>query len=84
MSGNRVLRIIFGPKLDKVTWDRRMHNIELYVYSSPVTIWVTKSRMRWVGHMGERTGVYRVFVGKNVGKRSLGKPWHRWVEIQGV
>jgi hypothetical protein len=41
-----------------------MHNIELYVYFSPVTIWVTKSRMRWVWHMGERTGVYRVFVGK--------------------
>jgi hypothetical protein len=67
-----VLRIIFGPKLDKVTWDRRMHNTELYVYSSPVTIWVTKSRMRWVGHMGERTGVYGVLVGKNVENLGIG------------
>jgi len=27
--------------------------------------------------MGERTGVYRVYVGK----RPLGKPWHKWDEI---
>jgi hypothetical protein len=32
VSENRVLRIIFGPKLDKVTWDRRMHNMELCCY----------------------------------------------------
>ena len=56
--------------------------MELYVNSSPVIIWVTKSRrMRWVGHMVERTGVYSMFVGKNVGKRPLGKPWHRWDEV---
>jgi hypothetical protein len=54
-----------------------MHNLEFYVYSSPVIIWVTKSRrMRWVGHMGESTGIYSVFVRKNVGKRPLGKPWY--------
>jgi hypothetical protein len=55
--------------------------MELSEYS-PIIIWVTKSRsMRWVGHMREKTGVYRVFVGKDVGKRPLGKPWHRWDEI---
>jgi hypothetical protein len=70
VSENRVLRIIFAPKLDEVTWDRRMHNVERYVYSSPVIIWVTKSRrMRLVGQRGE-TGVYRVFVGKKCGKET--------------
>ena len=37
--------------------------------------------MRWAGHvarMGERRGVYRVFVGKPEGKRPLGRPRRRW------
>ena len=37
--------------------------------------------MRWVGHvarMGERSGVYRVLVGKPDGKRPLGRPSRRW------
>jgi hypothetical protein len=28
--------------------------------------------------MGERRGVYSVLVGKPEGKRSLGRPRHRW------
>jgi len=42
---------------------------------------VIKSRIRWKGHvatMGERTGVYRVLVGKPEGKRSLRRPRRRW------
>jgi hypothetical protein len=37
--------------------------------------------MKWTGHvsgMGERSGVYRVFVEKPEGKRSLGRPRCRW------
>jgi len=37
--------------------------------------------MRWaehVAHMGERSGVYRVLVGKPEGKRPLGRPRCRW------
>jgi len=37
--------------------------------------------MRWVEHvalMGERTGVYKVLVGKPEGKRPLVKPRRRW------
>jgi len=37
--------------------------------------------MRWAGnvaHMGERKGVYRVFVGKPEGKRPLGRHRRRW------
>jgi len=42
---------------------------------------VIKSRMRWAGHvalMGEGRGVYRVLVGKLVGKRPLVRPRRRW------
>jgi len=37
--------------------------------------------MRWAGHaarMGERSGVYRVLVGKPEGKRPFGRPRCRW------
>jgi hypothetical protein len=39
------------------------------------TVRVTKSRMRWAGHvarMGERRGVYRVLVGKHRFRDHLG------------
>jgi len=39
--------------------------------------------------MGERKGIYRVLVEKSEGKRSLGRPRHRWednirMDLQGV
>ena len=37
--------------------------------------------MRWAGNvarMGERSGVYRVLMGKPEGKRLLGRPRRRW------
>jgi hypothetical protein len=39
---NRVLRKIYGPKMDEVTGKlRRLHNQEQYdLYSSPNTVWV--------------------------------------------
>jgi hypothetical protein len=63
--------------------ERKLHNEELHdLYSSTNIVRVIKSRrMRWAGHvarMGEERGVYRVLVGKPVGKRSLGRPRHRW------
>jgi len=84
VSGNRVLRRIFGPKRDEVTGEwRKLHNEELNdMYSSPNSAWVIKSRrMRWAGHvacMGERRGIYRVLVGKPEGKRPLGRPRCKW------
>jgi len=86
MFENMVLRGIFGPRRDEVTGEwRRLHNEELNdLYSSPNIVKVIKSRrMRWAGHvarMGEERGVYRVFVGKPEGKRTLGRPRRRWVD----
>jgi hypothetical protein len=52
VSENKVLRIL-GPKRDEVTGEwRKLHNEEVNVlYSSPNTVGVIKSRMRWVEHV---------------------------------
>jgi len=76
---NRVLRRIFGPKVDLVTGEWKELHSDLYC--SPNIVWVIVSRMRWVGHvarMGETRGVYRLMVRKPEGKRPLGRPRHRW------
>jgi len=42
---------------------------------------IKSRRVRWVvivACFGERRDAYRVLVGKPEGKRSLGRPWHRW------
>jgi hypothetical protein len=40
--------------------------------------------MKWAGHStnGEKRNVYRLLVGKPEGKRPLGKPRYRWVDIK--
>ena len=79
-----MLRRIFGPRRDEVTGEwRKLHNEELNdLYCSPNIVRVIKSRrIKWAGHvvrMGKRRGVYRVFVGKPLGKRPLGRPRLKW------
>jgi hypothetical protein len=80
---NRVLRGIFGSKKDEIAGEwRKLHNEELDdLYCSPNIVRVTKSRIRWVGHvarMAERRSVYRVLVGKPEGQSPLGRPRRRW------
>ena len=43
---------------------------------------IKSRRMKWAGHvarMGEERGMYRVLVGKQEGRRLLGRPRRRWV-----
>jgi hypothetical protein len=43
----------------------------------------TSRRMRWVGYvarMGEKLDAYRLLLGKQEGKRPLGRPRRRWVD----
>jgi hypothetical protein len=81
---NRVLRGIFGPKMDEVTGEwRKLHNEELHnLYSSTDIIRQVKSRrLRWAGHvarMGEERKLYKILVGKPEGKRPLRRPRRRW------
>jgi ribosomal protein L24E len=53
-------------------------------YSSPSIIKIIKPRrMRWAGHvarMGKKRNVYRFLVGKQEGKRPLGRPRRRWID----
>ena len=83
MFENRVLRRIFGPKKDEVTGEwRKLHIEELNdLYSSPKIVRVIKLRRMGcalhVARMWERSGVYRVLVGKPGGKRQLGRPRRR-------
>jgi hypothetical protein len=78
---NRELRIIFGPKRDKVIgiW-RKLHNKEFCLQSSPNILRTTElGKMRWVVHIactGEKKA-YRVWVGTPGGRRPLGRPIQR-------
>ena len=74
------MRTIFGPTRDELTREwRKLHNEEINdLYSFPNIVRVIKSRrMRWAGRvarMGERSGVYRVLVGKPEGRDHLEDP----------
>ena len=81
MFENKIHRKILGAMRDEITGEwRTLHNAELYeLYSLPNIIRNLKSRL--AGHvacMEQFRNVYRVLVGKNEGKRPLGRPRHRW------
>jgi hypothetical protein len=71
---NRVLRRIFGSKMDEVMGEwRKLDNDELRdLYSSSSIIRIIKSRRnRWAWHvarMGENMNAYRLLVGTPEGK----------------
>jgi hypothetical protein len=70
---NGVLRKIFGPKRNEVTWEwRKLHNEELNdLYCSPTVGQIERNEMSWAcSAYGEGTGVYRVLVGNQRGKET--------------
>jgi hypothetical protein len=80
---NRMLRRIFGPKMEEDESWRKLHNDELHsLYSLPNIVRVIISRrMRWAGHvarMGEGRGVNRVLVRRPEGRRPLVRRKNRW------
>jgi hypothetical protein len=79
-----VLRRIFLPKRAKEEW-RKLHEEFCELYSAPNIIRIIRSwRIMGVGHvalMGEKRNTYRLLVGKPRGKRPLGKPRCRWMDI---
>jgi hypothetical protein len=61
-------------------------HIILFTYAFIVNIirMIKSRRMRLEGHvarMGETRNAYRILVGKPEGKRPLGTPRHRWMDI---
>jgi hypothetical protein len=82
-----VLWKIFGPKREKFrgNW-RKLSNEKLQDLSSSSNIirMIKSSRKRWgehVARMGEKKNKYRILVVKLEGKRPLGRPRHRYVDI---
>ena len=80
---NKIPRRISGPKRDENGKWRRLHNEELHsLYRSPNIVRVIKSRrLRWAGRVArmEKGGSgFKVFTGKPIGKRFLGRPRRRW------
>jgi hypothetical protein len=90
MLNSRILRRIFGQKrYDVAVGWRKLHNEELHnLYSSPSIIRMIKPRRtRWAGHvarMVEKRYAYRVSVGKSEGRKSLGRPRCRWVDLREI
>jgi hypothetical protein len=87
---NRVLRRIFGLKRDEVTgsW-RKLRNEELHnLYSSPSIIRMIKSRkIRCTRHKArteKKRNTYRILVGMQEGKRSLGRPRRMWMDLREI
>jgi hypothetical protein len=77
---------LISTRKDEVTGEwRKLHNEEPpALYSSPSIIKIIKSRrMGWAGlvaRMGEKRNEYRLFLGKQEGKRPLGRPRRRRVD----
>jgi hypothetical protein len=70
--------------MDSIKFHRKIQFMYDYLYSSPSTIRIIKSRrMRWAGHvarMAEKRNAYRFLVGMTEGRRPLGRPRRRWVD----
>jgi hypothetical protein len=87
---NRVLRRIFGPKMEQVVraWkipqNEELHNLNASPYTRVITV-IKPRRMRWAVHverMEEMRDSYDTLFGNPEGKRPLGRPRRRWENIR--
>jgi len=83
---NRVLRRIFGPKMEQVVraWkipqNEELHNLNASPYTRVITV-IKPRRMRWAVHverMGEMRNAYKILVGKPEGKTPLRRLRRKW------
>jgi hypothetical protein len=81
VSGNRVLKTIFGPKREDVEggW-RRLHNAELHnLYASPKGDQMKEEEMGGTCNThGRDEKCVQILVEKPKDKRPLGRPRLRW------
>jgi hypothetical protein len=74
---NRVLRRVFGPRTDKVTWGQSRLHEELHgLYSKQVSRKIT-----WAVHttcMRDRRAAYMVWCRNLRDRVNLGRPRHSW------
>jgi hypothetical protein len=78
---NRVLRKIFGPKGDEVTWEwRRLYNEEFMVRTSRGNQIKNNEVAVHLARIGDRRGTQRIWGGggRPEGKRPLERPRLRW------
>jgi hypothetical protein len=63
---------------EEITGWRKLHNEGLHnLYSAPNYVRITKSRMRWAGHvsrMGNIRNTCKIVAGKSEGNKTLGRP----------
>lgn len=80
----RILRRIFGPKINNMTQQyEKRNNIEIQqLYKELDIVAVLKNkRMAWAGHVWRSNGLMKeVLKWKPQGKRPLGRPKQRWID----
>lgn len=80
----KILRRIYGPKVENDEWKMRT-NREIYeLYGEPQIIGDIKgARLRWVGHVErseEESLLQKIYKGKPGGRRCVGRPRKKWIE----
>ncbi|XP_063547225.1 uncharacterized protein LOC134754789 [Cydia strobilella] len=89
VAERRILGKILGPVKREDGSFRLRKNVEIEdLVAAPNIIGETKAhRLRWFGHvlrMEEDRGVKRAYLGRQVGRRPVGRPRYRWGDAVGV
>lgn len=82
MSENRVIRIMFGPKMKCTIYDSVLQSSDLHLFRSPDCLRITTCRNRKMGWQGlwENSNKFVKDSSGRLGKQILGKRKDRWKE----